>query len=224
MVIGSGPIVIGQAAEFDYAGVQACRALREEGHRVVLVNSNPATIMTDPEVADAVYLEPLTVKSIEAIIARERPDALLPTLGGQTGLNMAVELAAAGVLDAYNVELLGTPLDTIQLAEDRERFKSKMIEIGEPVPPSIVVTDIESGVAFANDHEYPLIVRPAYTLAGTGGGMVHNEAELRATLKTGLAASIINQALVETSLLGWKELEYEVLRDHADNCIVVCNM
>jgi carbamoyl-phosphate synthase large subunit len=224
LVIGSGPIVIGQAAEFDYAGVQACRALRDEGHRVVLVNSNPATIMTDPEVADAVYLEPLTVKSIEAIIARERPDALLPTLGGQTGLNMAVELAAAGVLERYEVELLGTPLDTIQLAEDRERFKTKMIEIGEPVPPSIVVTDVESAIAFAAEHDYPLIVRPAYTLGGTGGGLVHNEAELRATLATGLAASIINQALVETSLLGWKELEYEVLRDKANNCIVVCNM
>src|SRR5580693_4177078 len=224
LVIGSGPIVIGQAAEFDYAGVQACRALREEGHRVVLVNSNPATIMTDPEVADAVYLEPLTVKSIEAIIARERPDALLPTLGGQTGLNMAVELAAAGVLERYNVELLGTPLDTIQLAEDRERFKTKMIEIGEPVPPSLVVTDIEAGVAFAAEHDYPLIVRPAYTLGGTGGGLVHNEAELRTTLAGGLAASIINQALVETSLLGWKELEYEVLRDKANNCIVACNM
>ena len=224
MVIGSGPIVIGQAAEFDYAGVQACRALREEGHRVVLVNSNPATIMTDPEVADAVYLEPLTVKSIEAIIARERPDALLPTLGGQTGLNMAVELASAGVLERYDVELLGTPLDTIQLAEDRERFKSKMLEIGEPVPPSVVVTDVEAGVAFANDHAYPLIVRPAYTLGGTGGGLVYNETELRMVLATGLAASIINQALVETSLLGWKELEYEVLRDKANNCIVVCNM
>ena len=221
LVIGSGPIVIGQAAEFDYAGVQACRALRDEGHRVVLVNSNPATIMTDPEIADAVYLEPLTVKSIEAIIARERPDALLPTLGGQTGLNMAVELAAAGVLERYNVELLGTPLDTIQLAEDRERFKSKMIEIGEPVPPSIVVTDVEAGVAFAKEHDYPLIVRPAYTLAGTGGGLVYNEEELRTILATGLAASIINQALVETSLLGWKELEYEVLRDKANNCIVV---
>src|ERR1700734_2797670 len=173
-------MVIGQAAEFDYAGVQACRALREDGHRVVLVNSNPATIMTDPEIADAVYLEPLTVESIEAIIARERPDALLPTLGGQTGLNMAVELAAAGVLERYDVELLGTPLETIQLAEDRERFKTKMIEIGEPVPPSIVVTDVESGVAFANDHEDPLIVRPAYTLGGTGGGLVYNETELRA--------------------------------------------
>ena len=224
LVIGSGPIIIGQAAEFDYAGVQACRALREEGLRVVLVNSNPATIMTDPEVADAVYLEPLTVASLERIIARERPDALLPTLGGQTGLNLAVELAAAGVIEKYDVELLGTPLDTIKLAEDRERFKAKMIEIGEPVPSSVIVTDVESGVAFASGQSYPLIVRPAYTLGGTGGGLVHSEAELRATLATGLEASIIHQALVETSLLGWKEIEYEVLRDRANNCIIVCNM
>ena len=224
LVIGSGPIIIGQAAEFDYAGVQACRALREEGLRVVLVNSNPATIMTDPEIADAVYLEPLTVPSLEAIIARERPDALLPTLGGQTGLNLAVELAEAGVLERYSVELLGTPLDTIKLAEDRERFKAKMIEIGEPVPPSVVVTDIEAGVAFSHEYGFPLIVRPAYTLGGTGGGLVYDEAELRATLQTGLDASIIHQALVETSLLGWKEIEYEVLRDRANNCIIVCNM
>jgi carbamoyl-phosphate synthase large subunit len=224
LVIGSGPIIIGQAAEFDYAGVQACRALREEGHRVILVNSNPATIMTDPEVADAVYLEPLTVRSLEQIIAREKPDALLPTLGGQTGLNLAVELAEAGVIEKYKVELLGTPLDTIKLAEDRERFKAKMIEIGEPVPPSVIVTDIEAGVAFAAEHAYPLIVRPAFTLGGTGGGLVYDEAELRATLATGLEASIIHQALVETSLLGWKEIEYEVLRDSADNCIIVCNM
>ena len=224
MVIGSGPIVIGQAAEFDYAGVQACRALREEGHRVVLVNSNPATIMTDPEIADAVYLEPLTVASVEAIIERERPDALLPTLGGQTGLNLAVELADAGVIERYGVELLGTPLETIKLAEDRERFKAKMIEIGEPVPHSLIVTDVESGVAFAQDIGYPLVVRPAYTLGGTGGGIVHDEAELRATLQTGLDASLIHQALLETSLLGWKEIEYEVLRDHAGNCIIVCNM
>jgi len=224
LVIGSGPIIIGQAAEFDYAGVQACRALREEGHRVILVNSNPATIMTDPEVADAVYLEPLTVASLEKIIAHERPDALLPTLGGQTGLNLAVALAEAGVIEKYDVELLGTPLDTIKLAEDRERFKAKMIEIGEPVPSSVIVTDIESGVAFANEQSYPLIVRPAYTLGGTGGGLVYSEEELRATLATGLEASIIHQALVETSLLGWKELEYEVLRDKADNCIIVCNM
>ncbi|MDP9018166.1 MAG: carbamoyl-phosphate synthase large subunit, partial [Candidatus Eremiobacteraeota bacterium] len=224
LVIGSGPIIIGQAAEFDYAGVQACRALREEGHRVVLVNSNPATIMTDPEVADAVYLEPLTVPSIEAIIARERPDALLPTLGGQTGLNLAVELSEAGVLDKYNVELLGTPVETIKLAEDRDLFKRKMIEIGEPVPESMIATDIEAGIGFAEVHGYPLVVRPAYTLGGTGGGIVYNEQQLRDTLESGLAASMIHQVLLETSLLGWKELEYEVLRDKANNCIIVCNM
>jgi carbamoyl-phosphate synthase large subunit len=224
LVIGSGPIVIGQAAEFDYAGVQACRALREEGHRVVLVNSNPATIMTDTEVADAVYLEPLTVASLEAIIERERPDALLPTLGGQTGLNLAVDLSAAGVLEKYGVELLGTPLATIVLAEDRAAFKAKMIEIGEPVPRSVIVTRVEEGVAFGATEGYPLVIRPAYTLGGTGGGIVRSEAEMRATLALGLAASPITQALVETSLLGWKELEYEVLRDGADNCIIVCNM
>ena len=224
LVIGSGPIVIGQAAEFDYAGVQACRALREEGHRVILVNSNPATIMTDTEVADAVYLEPLTVASIEAIVDRERPDAILPTLGGQTGLNLAVELHEAGVLERYGVELLGTPIETIRLAEDRELFKSKMIEIGEPVPQSTVVTTIEQGVAFAQEFGYPVVIRPAYTLGGTGGGVVHDEAELRETLGGGLEASLIHQALVETSLLGWKEIEYEILRDGADNCIVVCNM
>jgi carbamoyl-phosphate synthase large subunit len=224
MVIGSGPIVIGQAAEFDYAGVQACRALRDEGHRVVLVNSNPATIMTDPEIAHAVYLEPLTVASVGAIIERERPDSLLPTLGGQTGLNLAVELADAGILERYGVELLGTPVETIRLAEDRERFKAKMLEIGEPVPPSIVVTEVEMAVAFAREAGYPLVVRPAYTLGGTGGGLVRDEDELRATLASGLAASLIHQALLETSLLGWKEVEYEVLRDRADNCIIVCNM
>jgi carbamoyl-phosphate synthase large subunit len=224
MVIGSGPIVIGQAAEFDYAGVQACRALHEEGHRVVLVNSNPATIMTDPEIADAVYLEPLNVASVAEIVAREKPDALLPTLGGQTGLNLAVELQEAGVLEAHSVELLGTPIETIRLAEDRERFKLKMLEIGEPVPESAIVTEIAHGLAFAEQTGYPLVVRPAYTLAGTGGGVVYNEAQLRATLDAGLNASLIHQALLETSLLGWKEIEYEVLRDGRDNCIVVCNM
>ncbi|MBV9717749.1 MAG: carbamoyl-phosphate synthase large subunit [Candidatus Eremiobacteraeota bacterium] len=224
MVIGSGPIVIGQAAEFDYAGVQACRALREEGHRVVLVNSNPATIMTDPEIADAVYLEPLTVASVAEIIGRERPDALLPTLGGQTGLNLAVELDEAGVLRDYNVELLGTPIETIRLAEDRERFKLKMLEIGEPVPESAVVTEIDQGLAFAQRSGYPLVVRPAYTLGGTGGGIVYDEPQLRETLNAGLNASLIHQVLLETSLLGWKEIEYEVLRDGAGNCIVVCNM
>ncbi|HVS47107.1 MAG TPA: carbamoyl-phosphate synthase large subunit, partial [Verrucomicrobiae bacterium] len=224
MVIGSGPIVIGQAAEFDYAGVQACRALREEGHRVILVNSNPATIMTDPQIADAVYLEPLTVASLENIIERERPDALLPTLGGQTGLNLAVELSEAGVLAQYGVELLGTPVETIVMAEDREQFKAKMIEIGEPVADSEIVTDIESGVAFAARVGFPLVIRPAYTLGGTGGGIVYDEEQLRETLLSGLNASLIHQALVETSLLGWKEIEYEVLRDAADNCIIVCNM
>jgi carbamoyl-phosphate synthase large subunit len=224
LVIGSGPIVIGQAAEFDYAGVQACRALREEGHRVVLVNSNPATIMTDPEVADAVYLEPLTVASLEAIIERERPDALLPSLGGQTGLNLAVELSESGVIERYGLELLGTPIETIVLAEDRARFKEAMIAIGQPVPASTVVTDIEAAVAFGLEAGYPLVIRPAYTLGGTGGGVVRDEAELRETLAVGLAASLIHQALVETSLLGWKEIEYEVLRDRNDNCIIVCNM
>jgi carbamoyl-phosphate synthase large subunit len=224
MVIGSGPIVIGQAAEFDYAGVQACRALREDGHRVVLVNSNPATIMTDPELVDAVYLEPLTVASVEQIIGRERPDALLPTLGGQTGLNLAVELHQAGVLESYGVELLGTPVETIVLAEDRERFKKKMLEIGEPVPESEIVTEVEHGVEFARRAGYPLVVRPAYTLGGTGGGVVYGETELRERLDEGLNVSLIHQALLETSLLGWKEIEYEVLRDGADNCIIVCNM
>ena len=224
LVIGSGPIVIGQAAEFDYAGVQACRALREEGHRVILVNSNPATIMTDEEVADAVYLEPLTVASLEAIIALERPDALLPTLGGQTGLNLAVELSEAGIVQKYGVELLGTPLETIVLAEDRAAFKEKMIEIGEPVPMSLIVNAVEEGVAFGREMGYPLVIRPAYTLGGTGGGIVRDESEMRAILAVGLAASPITQALVETSLLGWKEIEYEVLRDRADNCIIVCNM
>ena len=224
LVIGSGPIIIGQAAEFDYAGVQACRALREESLRVILVNSNPATIMTDPEIADVVYLEPLTVESLEQIIAIERPDALLPTLGGQTGLNLAVELDDAGVLERYHVALLGTPVATIKLAEDRELFKKKMLEIGQPVPLSAIVTEIDEGLRFAEIHGYPLVVRPAYTLGGTGGGVVHDERSLRETLHSGLSASLIGQCLLETSLLGWKEVEYEVLRDGANNCIVVCNM
>jgi carbamoyl-phosphate synthase large subunit len=224
LVIGSGPIVIGQAAEFDYAGVQACRALREEGHRIILVNSNPATIMTDPEIADAVYLEPLTVASLEAIIERERPDALLPTLGGQTGLNLAVELHDSGVLERFGVAFLGTPIETIRLAEDRNLFKAKMIEIGEPVPQSTIATKVEHGVAFADEFGYPVVVRPAYTLGGTGGGIARDEAELREILGGGLEASPIHQALVESSLLGWKEVEYEILRDAADNCIIVCNM
>ncbi len=224
LVVGSGPIVIGQAAEFDYAGVQACRSLREEHVRVVLVNSNPATIMTDPEMADAVYLEPLVPAYVEAIIERERPDAMLATLGGQTGLNLAVALAERGTLERYGVRLLGTPLRTIRLAEDRKLFKEAMGHIGEPVPRSAIVTDVTEALAFAREAGYPLIVRPAYTLGGTGGGAVHDEAELRYTVKTGLAASIIHQVLLESSLLGWKEIEYEVLRDSDDNCITICNM
>jgi carbamoyl-phosphate synthase large subunit len=224
LVVGSGPIIIGQAAEFDYAGVQACRALREEGCRVILVNSNPATIMTDPDMADAVYLEPLVPSHVEAIIARERPDSMLATLGGQTGLNLAVALAERGTLERYGVELLGTPLETIRLAEDRELFKQAMLSIGEPVPTSVVVKEVAPGLAFAQEAGYPLIVRPAYTLGGTGGGIARDEQQLREFLAAGLRASIIHQVLLETSLLGWKEVEYEVLRDAADNCIVVCNM
>ncbi|MBC5827895.1 MAG: carbamoyl-phosphate synthase large subunit [Candidatus Eremiobacteraeota bacterium] len=224
LVIGSGPIVIGQAAEFDYAGVQACRALREEGCRVVLVNSNPATIMTDADMADAVYLEPLSPAHVEAIIARERPDAMLATLGGQTGLNLAIALAERGTLDRYGVELLGTPLRSIRLAEDRQLFKAAMESIGQPVPTSRVVTDVGTGLSFADEVGYPLIVRPAYTLGGTGGGVARDRDELAETLASGIAASIIHQVLLETSLLGWKELEYEVLRDSSDTCVIVCNM
>ena len=224
LVVGSGPIIIGQAAEFDYAGVQACRALREEGVRVVLVNSNPATIMTDPEIADAVYLEPLVPSHVEAIIERERPDALLPTLGGQTGLNLAVALAERGVLERCGVRLLGTPLRTIRLAEDREQFKRAMQMIGEPVPPSRVVRSIEEGLRFAAEAGFPLVIRPAYTLGGTGGGIARDRDELVEILRSGLSASIIRQVLVETSVLGWKEVEYEVLRDGADNCVTICNM
>ncbi|HZT08745.1 MAG TPA: carbamoyl-phosphate synthase large subunit [Chloroflexota bacterium] len=224
LVIGSGPIVIGQAAEFDYAGTQACTSLREEGVSVVLINSNPATIMTDVEIADAVYIEPPTVPVIERIIRRERPDGLLPTLGGQTGLNLAVELAEAGVLDRHGVELLGTPLDSIRKAEDRELFKELLIGIGEPVPESEVVSAVDDAVAFAERLSYPVVVRPAFTLGGTGGGIGRTEHELRTIVAGGLAASPIHQVLVERSLIGWKEIEYEVMRDGADNCITICNM
>ena len=224
MVIGSGPIVIGQAAEFDYAGSQACRALKEEGLEVVLVNSNPATIMTDVNIADRVYIEPLTVDFLTAIIEKERPDGLLATLGGQAGLNLAVKLAEAGVLEKFNVELLGTPLDAIEKAEDREKFKATMQEIGEPVPESTIVEDVHSAVAFANEIGYPLIVRPAYTLGGTGGGIADNEEELVEIVIRGLKYSMIGQVLIERSVAGWKEIEFEVMRDGNDNCIAVCDM
>jgi carbamoyl-phosphate synthase large subunit len=224
LVIGSGPIVIGQAAEFDYSGSQACRSLREEGLEVVLINSNPATIMTDPDTADRVYIEPLTVEFAERVIAQERPDGLLPTLGGQTGLNLATELAVRGVLDRYGVRLLGTPLTAIQAAEDREKFRDLMRQIGEPVPESWIVESVGELRRVAEIAPYPCIVRPAYTLGGTGGGIAYTPDELLEIGARGLELSMRSQILVERSLLGWKEIEYEVMRDGADNAIVVCNM
>jgi carbamoyl-phosphate synthase large subunit len=226
MVIGSGPIIIGQAAEFDYAGTQACQSLREEGVSVILVNSNPATIMTDPETADKVYIEPLTVEFVERIIAKERPDGLLPTLGGQTGLNLATELAEAGILDKYDVKLLGTPLSAIRKAEDREVFRALMREIGEPVPESWIIED-EAALEELSRHTeapWPLIVRPAYTLGGTGGGIARTPAQLIEIGTRGLKLSPRHQVMVERYLSGWKEIEYEVMRDGADTCITVCNM
>ncbi|MFC2011345.1 carbamoyl phosphate synthase large subunit, partial [Chloroflexota bacterium] len=219
LIIGSGPIIIGQAAEFDYAGTQACKAMREEGVTSVLVNSNPATIMTDEGIADVVYIEPLTVEMIARIIERERPDGLLPTLGGQTGLNLAVDLADAGILDKYNVRSLGTPIQTIRMAEDRELFKQMLIDIGEPVPKSATVTSLKEARKVANELGLPLIVRPAYTLGGTGGGFANTWEELDKAATSGLAASPINQVLLEESVVGWKEIEYEVMRDGANNCI-----
>lgn len=224
LVIGSGPIIIGQAAEFDYAGTQACRALREEGLEVVLVNSNPATIMTDKDIADRVYIEPLTIEFLEEIIAKEKPDGILATLGGQAGLNLAVKIAEKGLLEKYGVELLGTSLEAIKKAEDRELFKETMQKLGEPIPESIIVEDVASAVEFANDIGYPIIVRPAYTLGGTGGGIAQNEDELIEIVIRGLKYSMIGQVLIERSVAGWKEIEYEVMRDSNDNCIVVCNM
>jgi carbamoyl-phosphate synthase large subunit len=224
LVIGSGPIIIGQAAEFDYAGTQACRALREEGVVSVLVNSNPATIMTDEGIADRVYIEPLTVEAVGRIIERERPDGLLPTLGGQTGLNLAVELADSGLLEKYGVRLLGTPLQTIKNAEERSLFKQLLQSIGEPVPPSETVHNVEQARKLVESIGLPLVVRPSYTLGGSGGGVVYNMQELETTVRSGLAASMSHEVLVEKCLLGWKEIEYEVIRDAANNCITVCNM
>lgn len=224
MVIGSGPIIIGQAAEFDYAGTQACRALKEEGLEVVLINSNPATIMTDANMADRIYIEPITEDFVIKVIKKEKPDGLLPTLGGQVGLNMALRLAEEGVLEAEGVELLGTQLDAIKRAEDREEFKATMARINEPVPESTIVNTVEEAVEFARKIGFPLVVRPAYTLGGTGGGMVYNMEELINTTSKGLKASIINQVLIEKSVVGWKEIEFEVMRDGADNCITICSM
>jgi carbamoyl-phosphate synthase large subunit len=224
MVIGSGPIVIGQAAEFDYAGTQACTSLREEGVQVILINSNPATIMTDSEIADRVYIEPLNVEFASRVIARERPDGLLATLGGQTGLNLATQLAEAGVIEKYNVKLLGTSLQSIKMAEDREEFRSLMKRIGEPVPESWIVESEKELEALCGNSLWPLIVRPAYTLGGTGGGVAHNPAELMEIGKRGLMLSMRRQVMIERSLIGWKEIEYEVMRDANNTCITVCNM
>ena len=224
LVIGSGPIVIGQAAEFDYAGTQACRSLKEEGVEVCLVNSNPATIMTDKDIADEVYIEPLTAKVLEKIIEKEKPDSILPTLGGQAGLNLGMELAESGFLEAHGVKLLGTTALTIKKAEDREMFKETMEKIGEPVAASDVVENVEDGVKFAEKIGFPVVLRPAYTLGGSGGGIAHNTAELRKILENGLRLSRVGQVLVERCISGWKEIEYEVMRDGAGNCITVCNM
>jgi carbamoyl-phosphate synthase large subunit len=224
LVIGSGPIIIGQAAEFDYSGTQACRALREEGITTVLVNSNPATIMTDEGIADIVYIEPLTVEVLARVIERERPDGLLPTLGGQTGLNLAVELADAGILDKYGMRSLGTPIETIKKAEERSLFKKLLVDIGEPVPASATVKSVEEAKELAKSIGLPLIVRPSYTLGGTGGGIAHNTKELGQMVASGLDTSLSREVLVEQCVLGWKEIEFEVMRDAADNCIAVCIM
>lgn len=224
LMIGSGPIVIGQAAEFDYAGTQACRSLREEGVEVVLLNSNPATIMTDKDIADKVYIEPLTVEVVEQLILKEKPDSVLPTLGGQAGLNLAMELEERGFLKEHNVRLIGTTSETIKKAEDRQEFKDTMEKIGEPIAASLVVRNVEDGVAFSNKIGYPVVLRPAYTLGGSGGGIANNEEELIEILENGLRLSRVGEVLVERCIAGWKEIEYEVMRDSAGNCITVCNM
>ncbi|MEG1820473.1 MAG: carbamoyl-phosphate synthase large subunit, partial [Oscillospiraceae bacterium] len=224
MVIGSGPIIIGQAAEFDYAGTQACRSLREEGVEVVLVNSNPATIMTDKDIADKVYIEPLTIPTLTKIIQIEKPDSILPTLGGQTGLNIAMELEELGILNKNDVRLIGINSRAIKMAEDRQEFKDTMERIGEPCIDSLVVETVEDAVGFSSEIGYPVIVRPAYTLGGTGGGIAYDEPQLREISANGIRLSRVNQVLIEKCISGWKEIEYEVMRDSKGNCITVCNM
>ncbi|MCL2437270.1 MAG: carbamoyl phosphate synthase large subunit, partial [Clostridiales bacterium] len=219
LVIGSGPIVIGQAAEFDYAGTQACRVLKEDGIEIVLANSNPATIMTDTNIADRIYIEPLTLPTIKRIIEKERPDSILSSLGGQTGLTLCMKLAREGYLEKMNLKLLGSSPETIDKAEDRLLFKQTMQKIGQPVIPSVAVTDVESAVAFAEEMGYAVVVRPAFTLGGAGGGIAEDEAQLREIAANGIALSPINQILVEKSIAGWKEIEFEVMRDRADNVI-----
>src|ERR1700740_253553 len=224
MIVGSGPIIIGQACEFDYSGAQACKALRADGYEVILINSNPATIMTDPNLADRTYVEPLSVEYAEEVIRRERPDALLSTVGGQTGLNLAVDLAEAGVLDKYGVELIGAKLESIKKAEDRLLFKDAMRKIGLDLPQSQLANNGEAGVAFANRIGYPVILRPSFTLGGSGGGIAYNREELYDILERGLDLSPVHEVLIEQSVLGWKEFELEVMRDVADNAIIVCSI
>lgn len=225
LILGAGPIVIGQACEFDYSGTQACKALKEEGYDVILINSNPATIMTDPETADRTYITPMTPELVEQVLEKERPDALLPTMGGQTALNLAVALAESGVLEKYGVELIGAKLDAIKKAEDRDLFKQAMKNIGLKTPPSGIGTTLDECIEIANEiGEFPLIIRPAFTLGGTGGGIAYNKEEFEAICKAGLAASLTTQVLVEKSLLGWKEYELEVMRDLADNVVIICSI
>ncbi|MEE1284159.1 MAG: carbamoyl-phosphate synthase large subunit, partial [Acutalibacteraceae bacterium] len=224
LVIGSGPIVIGQAAEFDYAGTQACLALKEEGYEVVLCNSNPATIMTDTTIADKVYMEPLTLEYVAKVIRFERPDAIIPGIGGQTGLNLAMQLEKKGILKECGVELLGTSSKSIEMAEDRELFKELCERLGEPVLPSLIANTMDEGLSAAEEIGYPVVLRPAFTLGGTGGGFADNEEECREILKNALALSPVHQVLVEKSIKGYKEIEYEVMRDANDTAIAICNM
>ena len=224
LVIGSGPIVIGQAAEFDYAGTQACLALKEEGYKVILVNSNPATIMTDTTIADKIYMEPLTLEYVAKIIRYERPDAILPGIGGQTGLNLAMQLHKKGILQECQVELLGTSSESIERAEDRELFKELCQELGEPVLESIIAHSIEEGIEAANKIGYPVVLRPAFTLGGTGGGFADDDEQLKEIMKNAIKLSPVKQVLVEKSIKGYKEIEYEVMRDSNDTAITVCNM
>nr|HIK01044.1 carbamoyl-phosphate synthase large subunit [Candidatus Undinarchaeales archaeon ERR594346 U_76725] len=224
LVIGAGPVIIGQAAEFDYSGSQALKSMREEGLKTVVVNSNPATIQTDSDMADSVYIEPLTLESLERIIEKEKPDGVLSSFGGQTGLNLTAELADSGILEKNNVEILGTPLKAIKDCEDRELFKDMMIKIGEPIPKSGIATSVDESKRIAEEVGFPVIVRPAYTLGGTGGGIAENMRELESISSGGIANSRIGQILIEECVTGWKEIEYEVMRDSADNCITVCNM
>ncbi len=224
LIIGSGPIIISQACEFDYSGTQACKALREEGFEVVLINSNPATIMTDPEMAQRTYIEPITPEMVTRIIERERPQALLPTLGGQTGLNTAVAVAESGVLDRYGVEMIGASLPVIKKAEDRDEFRRAMWKIGLRVPESGIATTLEEARALAEKIGYPVIIRPSFTLGGTGGGVAYNREELEALVASGLEASMIHQIMLEESVLGWKEYELEVMRDYKDNVVIICSI